>query len=147
MKLSGIREQYYFYSGKTSDVSRQLSFAGIAIIWLFRSIDNSSPVVPVKLIFPMLFFVVSLLSDILQYVTGTLIWGVCHYFREIECQKLKLQGLTDKDPDLPAWSWFNRITLVFFTTKVVSVILAYWWLGKYLFGILPLREAIKTIAP
>lgn len=37
MKLKDAREHYYFYSGKTSDLVRQLGLAGIAVIWLFKS--------------------------------------------------------------------------------------------------------------
>ena len=36
MKLKDAREIYYFYSGKTSDLVRQLGLAGIAVIWLFK---------------------------------------------------------------------------------------------------------------
>ena len=36
MKLSDYRETYYEFSGKASDVTRQLAFAGIAIVWIFK---------------------------------------------------------------------------------------------------------------
>ncbi len=46
MKLSDYRETYYEFSGKLSDVSRQLSFAGIALIWLFKLDSTPVPKVP-----------------------------------------------------------------------------------------------------
>jgi hypothetical protein len=40
MKLQKARDTYYEYSGKLSDITRQLSFAGIAIVWIFRAGDK-----------------------------------------------------------------------------------------------------------
>lgn len=36
MTLSDYLASYYELSGKASDVSRQLAFAGIAVIWVFH---------------------------------------------------------------------------------------------------------------
>jgi len=36
MNLQDYRDDFYTYSGKASDISRQLAFAGIAIIWIFK---------------------------------------------------------------------------------------------------------------
>ena len=37
MKLSEIRKAYEELSGLLSKISRQLAFAGIGIVWLFRT--------------------------------------------------------------------------------------------------------------
>jgi hypothetical protein len=36
MKLQDYRNDFYLFSGKASDISRQLAFAAIAIIWIFK---------------------------------------------------------------------------------------------------------------
>ena len=36
MKIHELRSTYYEASGKVSDISRQLAFAGIAVIWVLR---------------------------------------------------------------------------------------------------------------
>ena len=52
MKLSDYRETYYEFSGIASEVSRKLSFAGIALVWLFKIENSPIPKVPNELIFP-----------------------------------------------------------------------------------------------
>jgi len=37
MKLAQARGHYEYFSGKASDISRQLGFAGIALIWVFKT--------------------------------------------------------------------------------------------------------------
>jgi len=36
-KLSDYWENFEEYTGKASDIARQLSFAGIALLWLLRN--------------------------------------------------------------------------------------------------------------
>lgn len=56
MRLSQIREAYEELSGKLSDVNRQLAFAGIGIIWIFKITDDHSPIIPNELLEPVIFF-------------------------------------------------------------------------------------------
>ena len=35
-KLSEFKEDYYHFTGKLSDINRQIAFAGIALIWVFK---------------------------------------------------------------------------------------------------------------
>ena len=37
MNLAFVRERYAYYSGKASDIVSQLDFAGIALVWLFKT--------------------------------------------------------------------------------------------------------------
>ena len=52
MKLQGYRADFYTYSGKASDLSRQLAFAGIALIWLFKKDDAGRLSIPPDLVMP-----------------------------------------------------------------------------------------------
>jgi sugar/nucleoside kinase (ribokinase family) len=43
MKLSEVRDAYETLSGKASEIARQLSLAGIAVIWIFKSGTDQAP--------------------------------------------------------------------------------------------------------
>jgi hypothetical protein len=46
MKLEKYLDTFYWFLGKTSDVARQLAFAAIAVIWVFRYTDGSNQILP-----------------------------------------------------------------------------------------------------
>lgn len=85
MKLEDARNHYYEHCGKLSDVNRQLSFAGIAVVWLFADNDDISPYqLDEKFWEPLLCFVLALAFDLLQYLVLTLFWGYFHRYKEIK---------------------------------------------------------------
>lgn len=63
MKLKDALENYYFHSGKTSDLVRQLALAGIAVIWLFKYEVTGVPKVPAQLLLPLGLIVCGLALD------------------------------------------------------------------------------------
>ncbi|OGW38413.1 MAG: hypothetical protein A2Y97_07835 [Nitrospirae bacterium RBG_13_39_12] len=125
MTLKDYRQTYYTFSGKASNVARQLSFAGIAIIWIFKTVNSNQITVPVKLISPLIFFTISLASDLLHYIAGTIIWGLFQRHHEIKSTD------SNNDPVLSAPRQLNWPTNFFFTVKLISVIIAYYLLLKY----------------
>uniref|UniRef100_UPI0005094A63 hypothetical protein n=1 Tax=Candidatus Paracaedibacter symbiosus TaxID=244582 RepID=UPI0005094A63 len=82
MILKDARENYYFHSGKVSDIVRQLGLGAIAIVWIFRTGGPSSTVVPEALIFPLKLVVAGLALDLLQYAIGAALWGFFQWRRE-----------------------------------------------------------------
>jgi hypothetical protein len=74
-KLSQYWENFEEYTGKASDVTRQLSFAGIAVVWLLRTGGGGSLPIPSALLLPLALFVWSLSFDLLQYVVASVVWG------------------------------------------------------------------------
>ncbi len=130
MKLSKYRETYYDYSGKVSDVARQLSFAGIVVIWIFKTGDNTDLKVPSNLILPLALFSFALACDLLQYIMATVIWGSFHRYHE-----KKLTNLSE-DPDLTAPYYFTWPITSFFILKLMSVIAGYLILLKFFWGLL-----------
>ena len=124
MKLSGVREAYYFHSGKVSDITRQMALAGVGLIWVFRSQEPGQMKVPNDLIPAAVLIVIGLTLDFLQYVAGTLLWG-------IRARKLENAGTTDEtNVSLP--DWINYPALVFFWTKMLATISAYVVLIRFL---------------
>jgi hypothetical protein len=83
VKLQDARENYYTLSGKASDVARQLAFAGLALIWVFKTSQGAGlSLVPPPLFPPALMFAVTLALDLLQYVAAAMVWGIYHFVQE-----------------------------------------------------------------
>jgi hypothetical protein len=128
MKLSDYKDTYDNFSSKASDVARSLSFAGIAVIWIFKIEDGDHIKIPVNLFCPLLFFALGLTFDLLHYSIGALIWGIFHRCKEKQVQDVK------KNPDTDAPAWINYPTLTFFWGKIFSVIFGYYFLLRDILG-------------
>jgi len=124
MKLSDIRLAYEEISGKLSNVNRQLTFAGIAVIWIFRITNNGKTIIPEGLIYPTLLFVVSFLLDILQSLSQSLFWyGYYLYKRRQDSNEDRVIN----EPEWPSFFFWALLVL-----KVLALIAAYFALGLYL---------------
>ena len=124
MKLEEIREAYYFRSGKASDICRQLGFAGIALIWVFK--EDANEVLDTGLVWPGLLIVISLSFDFLHYYVGAMIWGSFHRSHEVD-------GKTEGDDiSVPASiNYFNNLMWFF---KCLLMMVAYCFLFIYIVG-------------
>ena len=125
MKLSKFLDQYQFFSGKASDVARQLAFAGIAIVWIFKITEGESVKLDQNLLVPTMLFSLSLLLDLMQYATAALTWGVFHRYQE-----KKPENTADSEIKTPPS--LNWPTLTFFWLKLFCVFFAYIYLVKFL---------------
>ncbi len=126
MKLSDYRETYYEFSGKVSDISRQLAFAGIALVWLFKIDHDLYPKIPRELVLPTITLALTLAFDLLQYVSATIVWGSFQWYKERQLKSLS------EDPSLESSAWLKRPQFVFFVLKLLSVSFSYYLLVKYL---------------
>lgn len=123
-KLSDYKEDYYFFTGKLSDINRQIAFAGLAIIWIFKKGENSDIQLDVELIKPAIFIVCALAFDIFQYIYQSITWSLfyTHYNRKHKSEEYKIES-----PEYLNYpSWF------FFFLKVILVLIAYWKIFEYL---------------
>ncbi|HEY7405863.1 MAG TPA: hypothetical protein VIB39_20225 [Candidatus Angelobacter sp.] len=117
MKLSGVRENYYFHSGKVSDIIRQMALAGVALIWVFKAEVQGQSRIPNDLMPAAVLIVLGITLDFLQYVSGTLMWAIW-------ARKLEKESKQDDDSvALP--DWINYPALVFFWTKIPTIVAAY----------------------
>jgi hypothetical protein len=121
MKLSYVRDSYEALSAKASEIARQLSLAGIAVVWVFKSGTDQAPKIDQHLLRAALFIVVALSLDFLQYLIGTTTWFI--YFRKKENE------VTQMEDEIRAPAWFNWPTWIFFYLKSLSLVIAY---GGYL---------------
>ncbi len=125
MKLSDAREHYYTFSGKLSDVNRQLCFAGIAVIWIFALRDESGNYsIPIDLNVPLLFFVFGLVFDLLHYLSSSISWGIFH--------RIKEKSGVGEDAEFKAPRWINWAPNILFYGKVFSSVIAYYLLTFFI---------------
>ncbi len=124
MTLRSIRDRYAFYTGKASDIVRQLAFAAIALIWIFRG--NTGTHLPRDLLVVAILIVVALVCDLVQYIVGSVLWG--NFERSKEAELLAAGGLDERaEFDYPAG--INLWTARLFHAKWVLLAAAYVVLG------------------
>jgi len=82
MKLAYLRERYTYYSGEASGIVRQLAFAGIALVWLFKTEVDKQWKIPAELLPATALIVLTLILDFLQYVVGSLVWAAYNRSKE-----------------------------------------------------------------
>lgn len=77
MKLKEAQDTYEARSTRLSEIVRQLNFAGIAVIWLFRSGDKTGGIPYTDaLLWPLGVFLISAAFDLLQYAYASAAWGI-----------------------------------------------------------------------
>lgn len=106
MKLEDARAAYEALSGKASDIVRQISLAGVGLIWVFKSGTGNSLSLDPPLLKAALFIFLALVFDFLQYVLGTTIWFAYFRHREKQGTKEDDEFLAPKQLNWPAWSLF-----------------------------------------
>jgi hypothetical protein len=116
-KISEYKEDYYLFTGKLSDINRQIAFAGIAIIWVFKKSENSQFQIEVDLILPSILIVCSLAFDMFQYIYQSIAWSIfySHHNRKHKNEDKKIES--SERMNYPSW--------IFFSTKVILVLIAY----------------------
>lgn len=98
MRLNEAREFYYFHTGKTSEIVRQLALAGIAVIWIFKVGQTQ---IPPELLLPLYLIAATLVLDFFQYFVAATIWGVFSRHKENVCEKEEKQKDMEQTPKLP----------------------------------------------
>jgi hypothetical protein len=130
LKFKEFRADYYLFSGKASDIARQLALAGIAVVWIFKVQQGMNLTLPAALLLPALLFVATLGLDLLHYVLAALIWGAFtqwHRSRNVQ-----------DDDEVTASGVLNYPALVLFWGKLVAVCIGYAYLFDYM------RLVLKT---
>lgn len=132
MKLEDARAAFYEASATLSDNTRKLLFAGIAIVWIFKSGDRSSAGIGFSrsLILPLAAFVAGLLLDMLQYLYKTIAWW---YF-----YKSKHRKKFADDAQVAAPNMINVITFAFFYLKIGACAWGYYYVIRYIWAALNL---------
>jgi len=126
VKLNEVRKKYYDCTQKTSEIVRYLGLAGIGVIWMFRAQGAEKIALPPELIVPTTLLIAGLALDLLQYVSGSIIWGA--YNRSLE----RLGTKEEEEFKCPRKR--NWPGLFFYWGKIISILTAYFFLLKFLAG-------------
>lgn len=118
MILSKAWEAYEYYSGKASEITRQLAFAGIAIIWLFSLENKNGVTLPVSLLIPLSALIFSLSLDLLHYVVASFMWR--GFYR-----RHRIKYGNEENANVSAPNYIQVILMFFYTFKIVAVIFSY----------------------
>lgn len=122
MKRLDVRVAYSDFSASTSEKVRQLSFAALGIIWVFRPPSDFR--LTTTLVLAGTFAVVALAFDFLQSLYGTVAWGILHRRKE-------LAGVDDEHV-FKAPRQINWPTNTLFVVKVVALVACYSLLLRHL---------------
>ncbi len=126
MNLEDARGAYYRFSGKASDIARQLNFVGLALVWLFAIQGEEGSKLPSRLVLVTGLIVVSLALDLLQHLYGSAAWGIYPRLKE-------LSGVSEGQ-DFAAPAKINWPTNILFWSKHLPVLATYALLLRHLHG-------------
>jgi len=131
MNLGDIKNAYEDLSSKASDIVRQLSLAGIALVWVLKSTSlplegRTSYALPPQLMRAALCVVFALTLDLLQYLVGTSIWFI--YFRYTERRGISAEEQFNAPTSLnwPTWCLFYLKT-IFLMIAYVKYLIPFLW--------------------
>ncbi|MGH7240327.1 MAG: hypothetical protein ACREHG_09745, partial [Candidatus Saccharimonadales bacterium] len=110
--------------GKASDINRQIGFAGIAIIWLFKLAIGQKIIVPAGLHLPAILIIASLAIDLLQYLIG---WAIWQLFYMVKWKEHK-----DDEETVDAPDWCEWLLNIMFILKISSMVAAYVFLIRFI---------------
>lgn len=110
-----------YFSGKSSEINRQLALAGIAVIWVFKIDTSGQTIVPGALVIPGLLLITGLAFDLLQYVIAGEVW------RRITSEKERA-GISE----FTVKPWVNVFGDTLYWLKITATVIAYGFLIRFL---------------
>jgi hypothetical protein len=124
MILQEYRQTFYDYSGKVSDLNRQLAFGAIAIIWLFKRDYAGQPTIPHALLLPGFFAALGLSFDMLHYLVASVIWRF--FYRRKEKEHI------DEDVDIKHGVLLELPIWLLFGLKLLFTMICYGFIAHFL---------------
>ena len=126
MNLKEVWKDYDYYTKTLSTISRQLGFAGLAIIWIFKTEKAGNYEVPAELVWPTILLVGGLAADFFHYLIASEIWRFYARHREKAGSSQTEEFLAPPQLNWPA--------MLLFYIKLVFTIAAYALLLSFLIG-------------
>ena len=125
--LSEVLASKDYYTQQASAVTRQLAFAGFAVIWLLKS-TGPRPIQD-DVVLALLLFAATLGLDILHYALSSFIWVVFY-----NVQYKKANGKLNTEIDIPGilnWFgygcfWAKLVTLLIGWGELIEAIATRW---------------------
>jgi len=123
LSIDDLSDESKFYSGKISDIIRQLALGGFALVWLFKYSDPVNPgkvVFPSALLVPTYGFSLAVFFDLLQYI-------VEFTRNELAAARLEKTGTTHR---VTLRIWPRRISMTLWVLKFLTTLTAYLFLFR-----------------
>ena len=134
---------------RPSEIVRQLALAGIAVIWIFKTVQSQ---IPPELVLPLALIAVTLVLNFFQYFLAAIIWGLFSRHQEKVADKdaistrkhvhrrlhINTRGLQVPKSEAVAFEFqapreLNWPGIACFYFKAASLITAYGFIFKYLY--------------
>ncbi len=115
-----ILSEYQEASSKVSDLIRNLSLGGLALVWIFKNDDNNGPRMDSKLIWALIFLVSSLSFDLIHYIIRTLT------IYRVYTKTKKMKSTSGFYP-----MYLSNLSWLFFALKIISMVVAYFLIFSY----------------
>lgn len=134
MNVDSAWKCYEDFTGKLSELTRQLAFAGIAVIWIFKdggavSANGTPPsLMPRDLVLAMCAFVACLTLDYLHYLLASVVWRLYARHREVEFEEAE----APIDTDFSHPNWISWPYTPFFWLKIAALGVGQFVLFSYL---------------
>src|SRR5438128_58044 len=126
--------EFYEDTGTVSNLVRNIAFAGIGLIWIFKNSEYSvnSSMLPSQLHKPLFYIIVGLTADLFQYLWRALNIFVHYKIKDVKYIRGQLNDADLEDVTMPEYisigTWF------FFISKVVLIVIAYAYIYQYIIG-------------
>lgn len=127
MKLEQYKKEAHEFQGLTSGLVRQFAFAGIALIWIFKIDKPNEHLIPNECYWSLLFFVITLIFDFLQYFIPSIIW--MRYFKHHE----KLNN-GNVEIDIKAKNYYSFPGYFCYYSKVIFLFIGYGMILTFILG-------------
>ena len=142
MIIDDCWDRHKFYTSKASDILRQISFACIAIIWIFkRGGSEEAYYLDDQLKTAGLFVFIGLAFDSMQYIAGSLIWHI-YTARKERVFKRQAKGSPEeinkqmREHEVATPSSLNFLTYLFFYLKIPCYLTGYWFIASFLYKVI-----------
>ncbi len=126
--INDYKTDYEYFTGKASEINRNIALGGIAIIWIFRTSDTNKLMIPEALIPPLICLVMALAIDLLQYISGGLIWFIFFKYKESQLNK----GTLKCNENIKAPAILPLFLHILYWLKILCTGVAYYLLIDYL---------------
>lgn len=130
MNLTEAKKAYEDCSQKLSDIVRQLAFAGIGVVWIFRISNSDKSIIPEDLNWTLFWLIITLILDVTQYLISSGTWYVIYYIHK---HKVKNKGKDDDGITLDEKERWNLPSWLAWGGKVITLCISYILLAMYIY--------------
>jgi hypothetical protein len=145
-KLDTYIGEFYNFSGKVSDITRNLAFAGIGLVWIFKNGTIKNLIqVPSQLLFPLIFFISCLCLDFCHYIFKTIALFIFYKKLENKLNKGKIDEDYIEKSEYP--QYIETCSWIIWVLKILCIIIAYIFIFSYVLKDPELQIKLNNLNP